>query len=73
MGNSCLLTDCGLFTFGWSLLLTANSVVPFLLTVEIRFGLFVYSAKLDLVFFCHCSPCPEIGFGLFYLQFPLCK
>ena len=56
MGRSFLLTVKSSISYGWSLLESAWS---FLLTVEIRFGLFTYG-----------SPRPEIGFGLLCLRFP---
>ena len=65
----------------WSGLLTVNWLGPFLLTVEIRFGLLCFRWKIGLVFlfflavapiqkfgfgpFACGSPRPEIGFGLF--------
>ena len=64
----------GLFAYGWSLLLTV-----------IWFGLFCLRLKFGLVFFAYGGksvwsfllsvppPRPEIGFGLFCLQFPLSK
>ena len=41
----------------------------FLLTVEIWFGLVRLQWRIGLVCFTYGSPCPEIGFGLFYLRF----
>ena len=48
---------------------------PFLLTVDIRFGLFCLRFKIGLVFFAlvfllTVTPRPEIRFGLFCLRFP---
>ena len=42
----------------------------FLLTVEIRFGLFCLRWKIGLVFVAYGNPPPEVGFGLFCLRFP---
>ena len=42
----------------------------FLLTVEIRFGLFAYGGKSVWSFLLTVPPCPEIGFGLFLLTVP---
>ena len=76
---------------GGSFLLTARSFLltvglcylrwSFLLTVEIRFGLFYLRLKFVLVFFAYggksvwsfllmVPPVQKIGFGLFYLRFP---
>ena len=76
---------------GGSFLLTARSLLltvglcylrwSFLLTVEIRFGLFCLRWKIGLVFFAYggksvwsflltVPPVQKIGFGLFYLRFP---
>ena len=76
---------------GGSFLLTARSFLlavglcylrwSFLLTVEIRFGLFHLRLKFGLVFFAYGGKSArsflltvpvvrKIGFGLFYLRFP---
>ena len=68
VGRSFLLTGKSVFfTYSWSLLLTANwlglfllTVRSLLLTVETRFGLF----------YLRFPPRPEIGFGPFCLRFP---
>ena len=79
------------FSMGGSFSLTARSFLltvglcylrwSFLLTVEIRFGLFYLRLKFGLVFLAYggksvwsflltVPPVQKIGFGLFCLQFP---
>ena len=50
--------------YGWSLLLTVRLFWYFVLTVEIRFGLFCSRLKFGFVFVTYGSPRPEIGLGL---------
>ena len=38
--------------------------------LKFGFGLFCLMWKLGLVFFTYGSPCPKIGFGLYYFWFP---
>ena len=70
MGRFFLLTGKFFSTYGWFLLLTVGWLVFFLLTVEIRFGLFGLRWRIGLVPFTYGSPGPEIRFGLFCLRFP---
>ena len=69
MGRSFLLAGKSFLLTVGLCCLQLKFVLVFLLTVEIRVGLFCLRCKLGLVFFTYGSPCPEIRFGLFCLRF----